>query len=251
MKKLYHSLVVLFCSLLLVQCRSFDRISALRILDIRFTDDLLNVVVSAEIIDSEKKNGITDHGFCYTAGYALPTLGDGISDTLSLGEVSDENLPFEGKITRLVPSTDYYIRAYITVNGKTVYSSPKFIRTRDFIPNDFDVLVTNAVISENQVIVDAFVNRKRIESRNLTITQYGSIVAAEPDSTKGLSIAHTNIPPDPITYFTDEYSVSVLPTPATPPDSFYIWAYADVYFDQDITLIYRIYSRKRIVKKLN
>lgn len=111
MKKLYYFSVLLLCCLFLGQCKLLDRISALRILDTNFTDDLLSVVVRAEVIDSEKKNGITDHGFCYAIGYALPTLGDELSDTLSLGSITDENLPFEGTLALLEPNTDYYIRA--------------------------------------------------------------------------------------------------------------------------------------------
>ena len=252
MKKLYCFSIILLCSLFVVQCRLIDRISALRILDTRFTDDLLSVVVSAEIIDSERKNGISDHGFCYAIGYALPVLGDGISDTLSLGAITDEGLPFEGILTQLEPNTDYYIRAYMVVNGKTVYSNPKFVRTRDFIPEDFDVLVSNTIILENDAFVDAFVNKRRIETRSpVTVWQYGSIIAAEPDSTNGFSSIYTQNPPEPITRFEDNYPIFLLPTPTTPSNKLYVWAYADIFFNENPSIVRRIYSIRREVNKLN
>jgi len=252
MKKVYLFLCILLCSLLLAQCKLIDRISALRILDTRFTDDLLSVVVRAEIIDSERKNGITDHGFCYAIGYALPVLGDGISDTLSLGATVDENLPFEGTLTLLEPNSDYYIRAYIIVDGNVVYSSPKFIRTRDFIPEDFDVLVSNTIITENHAFVDAFVNKRRIETRSpVTVWQYGSVIAAEPDSTNGFGSVYTQNPPEPITHFSDRYPIFLLPTPSVSSNSLYVWAYADIFFNENPSIIRRIYSRRKVVSKLN
>ncbi|GAB4486902.1 MAG: hypothetical protein OHK0045_06660 [Raineya sp.] len=229
-----------------------DRINALRIIDTRFTDDLLSVAVTAEIIDSEKKKAITDHGFCYTIGYSLPTLGDGTSDTLSLGEVSNEAIPFEGIISRLKPSNDYYIRAYIVIDGKVVYSPPKFVRTRDFIPEDFNLLVSNALLTENEISVKAFVNKIRIETRDpVTVWQYGSIVAAEPDSTNGLSSTYTQSPPDPITHFHDSYPINLLPVPTAPSNKIYVWAYADIFLNENPSITHRIYSRRREIEKLN
>lgn len=251
MKKLYFFSILTLACLLLGQCTLFNRISALRILDTNFTDDLLSVVVRAEIIDSEKKNSITDHGFCYAIGYALPTLGDGLSDTLSLGTPTDENSPFEGTLTLLEPNTDYYIRAYMVVDGKIVYSTPKFIRTRDFIPEDFDVLVSNALLSDNEIFINAFVNKRRIETRNpVTVWQYGSIVASDPDSTNGLSSVYTQAPPEPITHFQDIFPTTLLPTPTVLSNKVYAWAYADVFFNENPSIVRRIYSRRRELSKL-
>jgi hypothetical protein len=251
MKKIYYFLLLSFSLFLLGQCRLLDRISALRILDTRFTDDLLSVVVSAEIIDSERKNAITDHGFCYAIGYANPELGDGLSDTLSLGAVGNEDIPFEGILRQLEPNTDYYIRAYMIVEGRVVYSLPRFVRTRDFIPEDFDALVSNAIITENDAFVDAFVNKRRIETRSpVTVWQYGTTIAAEPDSTNGLSSVYTQNPPDPITRFTDSYPIFLLPTPTNPSDKLYLWAYADIYLNENPSIIRRIYSRRRVISKV-
>ena len=251
MKKLYFFSVLILTCLFLGQCKLFDRVSALRILETNFTDDMLSLVVRAEIIDSERKNGITDHGFCYAAGYAVPALGDGLSDTLSLGPITDENLPFEGTLTLLEPNTDYYIRAYMIVDGKTIYSSPKFVRTCDFIPKDFDVLVSNLLLSENEAFVNAFVNKRRIETRNpVTVWQYGSVIAAEPDSTNGLSSVYTNSPPEPITHFEDSFPIFLLPTPTNSSDKIYVWAYADIFFNENPNITRRIYSRRREVSRL-
>lgn len=252
MKKLYYFLLFFLCLSLLNQCKLLDRISALRILDTQFTDDLLSVVVSAEIIDSEKKNSITEHGFCYTKGYALPTISDGNSDTLSLGVITDENQPFEATIKDLEPNTDYYIRAYIIIEGKVVYSNPKFVRTRDFIPEDFNVLVSNFIFSDNQAFVKAFVNKRRIETRNpVTVWQYGSIIAAEPDSTNGLSSVYTQSPPNPITDFEDTFPINLLPAPVTPSNKLYVWAYADIFFNENPSITRRIYSLRRETDKIN
>lgn len=252
MKKIYYTSLLLLYFLLLWQCKSLDRISALRIVDARFTENLLSMAVSAEIIDSEKKNAITDHGFCYTVGYALPALGDGFSDTLSLGTVTDENLPFEGIITELEPGRDYYIRAYMVIEGKVVYSAPKSLRTRDFIPEDFNVLVSNALVTENEVSVKAFVNKARIEARNpVTVWQYGSIVASEPDSTHGLSNTYTQSPPNPITYFNCTYPINLLPVPTVPSNKIYVWAYADVFLNENPSITQRIYSKRKEIDKLN
>lgn len=247
--KLSFGLILL--AFLASQCRLIERISFLRILDTRFTDDLLSVVVTAEIIDSEKKNGIADHGFCYAIGYANPELGDGFSDTLSLGALNNEDAPFEGILTRLEPNTDYYIRAYMTINGRTVYSLPKFVRTRDFIPEDFDVLVSNVIVMQDNAIVNAFVNKRRIETRNpVTVWQYGSIIAAEPDSTNGFASVYTQNPPDPITHFTDTYPIFLLPVPITSTNNLYAWAYADIFFNENPNIIRRIYSQRRVISKV-
>jgi hypothetical protein len=250
MKKIYFFIFISLGFLLLNQCKVFERINALRIVETRFVDDLLNAEISAEIIDTEKKSSITEHGFCYAAGYASPTLDDAFSNTLSLGPVNDENQLFTGKITRLEPNTDYYIRAYMIVGGKVVYSSPKFIRTRDFVLDDFNLLVTNAILSDsNQITVTAFVNKKRIETRNpVTIWQYGSIVAAEPDSTNGLSSTYTQSPPEPITYFIDNFPISVLPSPSVPSNSIFIWAYADIRPISNPNVTFRLYSRRRRIQ---
>ncbi|MCS6794615.1 MAG: hypothetical protein NZ516_01500 [Raineya sp.] len=256
MKKHYLVIFVLVIAAImwLTTCSPIERINALRITEINFVGDGLQAEVFSEVIDTEKKKTASQHGFCWAIN-AVPQLGNAGVDSIMLGEKANEAQLFSAVIERLLPSTDYYIRSFMVVDGKTQYSLPQKIRTRDIRPEDVLISITNSFITNDSVFLYGIVNKERIEFlAPVTVTQYGTILASEPDSTKGISQVQTNFTPNVINSFTHKYAKANVPPPTiTLPQplqgSYFAWAFVDFYLNSNPSDVQRRYTRRLILMK--
>ncbi|KOY86981.1 hypothetical protein AD998_13260 [bacterium 336/3] len=232
-------------------CNKIERISAVRITNVEMLRDSLSAIVSGEIIDSEVKAGsISDHGFCFTEGFADVRLGNENVDTLSLGPVTDENKVFSDTVVMELPNTTYYVRPYMIVDGKIVYGSPKAVKTRDFKVEDLNLGILSTVVtfgSSGSLDIKAFVNKKKIQTEPVTLMDFGTKVSYLPDSTTGVFslIMPTT---DDIIYFSDTYTPAILGSPPTSnAENVYVWAFARFFVNADPNDIRTIYTRMKTV----
>lgn len=79
--------------------------------------------ITGEIVDMSEQ-GISEHGFCY-AITSSPTIED---SKVELGS-EDKAQSFTGTLLALNPNTNYYVRAFATNEGGTVYGEEKQFTT--------------------------------------------------------------------------------------------------------------------------
>jgi hypothetical protein len=256
MKKLYIFILLLQVSFLwLTSCSLIERINALRITEINFIGNGLQATVVSEVLDTEKKKTATEHGFCWAIG-VVPELGTSYTDSIMLGEKANEDQLFSATIERLLPDTDYYIRSFLIVDGKIKYSLPEKIRTREIRPEDVLISITSSVMGQDSVFLYGIVNKTRFEFlAPVTVTQYGTIIATEPDSTKGISKTETNFVPNVINNFLHKYAKPNIPPPTiTLPQplqgALFAWAFVDFYRNDTPSQIRRLYTRRIILRKM-
>lgn len=253
MKKLYFFTFLFVMGLFALNaCSPIERVNALRITEINFIGDGLSVNISSEVIDTDKKKTASQHGFCWAMG-AVPELGMVGVDSLLLGKKANEDQLFSATIERLLPSTDYYFRSFLIVDGNIKYSLAEKIRTRDIRPEDVIISITNSINIKDTIYLKGIVNKKRMEFLfPVTVTQYGTLLASEPDSTKGISIIETNFIPETINDFLHKYPKADVPAPTiTLPQplqgSYFAWAFVDFYPNNNPSQIQRRYTRMLIL----
>jgi len=253
MRKIY-TLFALFAGLVgsFTACNKLERISAVRITRVEMLQDSLSAMVYGEVIDSEAQGAISDHGFCFSAGFADPRIGDENTDTVSLGTVTDENKIFSDTILLESPNTFYYVRAFITVNGKTIYGSPRLIKTREITIDDISIAVESTILSlgsTGSLTVKGFVNKKKIEADEpVTLVNFGTKVGYEPDSTQTHILIGTLQSAD-IIQFSNTHFETDLPPPGTAnPQVLYVWAFAQYALISDPNDIRTIYTKRKTVR---
>ncbi len=253
MKKLYFLIFLFMIGLFAFNaCSPIERINALRITEINFIGDGLSVNISSEVIDTDKKKTASQHGFCWAMG-AVPELGMVGVDSLLLGEKANEDQLFSATIERLLPSTDYYFRSFLIVDGNIKYSLPQKVRTRNMRPEDVIITITNSINAKDTIYLKGIVNKERIEFLfPVTVTQYGTLLASEPDSTKGISIVETNFMFEGMSQFFHKYAKANVPLPTvTLPqplqNSYFAWAFVDFYPNNNPSQIQRRYTRMLIL----
>lgn len=254
-QKFNYKLLIILLITALGACNKIERISAVRITNVEMLSDSLSAIVYGEIIDSEVKAGsISDHGFCFTEGFADVKLGDANVDTLSLGPVEDENRLFSDTVVMELPNTTYYVRAYMIVDGNAVYGSPKLIKSRDFRVEDLNLGILSTVVAfgpMGSLTIKGFVNKKKIQTDPVTLIDFGTRVSFFPDST-AIGEEIVQLPTtDDIIYFSNPHTGSGLGTPPPSPDdeSVYVWGFARYALNanpNDIKTIYTVRRRVRI-----
>lgn len=83
----------------------------------------IDISASINDIDNNLVN-ITDHGFCW-ATTSNPDIGDSVE---RLGSITQAD-SFSISILNLLPNTQYFIRAYATLTGGTIYGQEVSIKT--------------------------------------------------------------------------------------------------------------------------
>jgi len=89
-------------------------------------------------VTNPDKISISEHGLCWNTS-GNPTISDTKTEEGTLNSTS-----FNKNIESLNPSTDYYIKAYITFQGITIYSTQVKITTTDGLPSG----ITTTAISD-------------------------------------------------------------------------------------------------------
>ncbi|MCU0437611.1 MAG: hypothetical protein MUC49_06820 [Raineya sp.] len=249
-QKYNYSFFIILFSFILGACNKIERISAIRITNVEMLKDSLSAIVSGEIIDSELKDGsITDHGFCFTQDFAGVELGGENVDTLSLGPMTDENKVFSDTAFLKLPNTTYYVRAYMVVDGKIIYGSPKAIRSRNFRIEDLNLGILSTVTTfgvTDTLIINSFINKKKIETEPVTLLDFGTKASFTTDSTTAHVVLGTPTTND-IIYFSHKRSILDIGIPPANLDNVYVWAFARFFVNANPNDIRTIYTQRKTV----
>lgn len=234
-------------------CSPIERVNSLRIVSLSVNDNL-NVDITGEIIDTEKKQRASNHGFCWAIG-TVPELGTPYTDTIALGEKPNESQLFSATIQNLLPDNDYYIRAFMVVGGNIKYSLPEKIRTRGIRQEDTPISIIHSFLMQDSIYLKGFVNKERVETIfPATAFQYGTIIASEPDSTKGISITENSFSSNTIQNFLHKYLRSSIPAssvnlPVELQNKYFAWAFVDYYFNNNPSDVRRLYTRRYTIER--
>ncbi|MEM9981413.1 MAG: hypothetical protein AAF734_02880, partial [Bacteroidota bacterium] len=175
------------------------------------------------------------------------------TDSVSLGMVVDEDDIISATVERLLPSSNYFVRAFMIIDEEVIYSTVRRVDTRRFNVLDFLVSTEYAIVTGNNIEVKGAVNEISIEGSPINIIRYGSLVAAEPDSTSTLSILmeETSLEEGSAT-FLHQYDIAMIPTGGLPlpVNQYYIWSFVEFTRDDDPIETRTIYTGRRSVLTL-
>jgi hypothetical protein len=245
MKKNYL-ITVLLSVVVLCSCNRLERINAVRVKGIQIRSDSLSAIVTGEIIDTQEKAEVTDHGFCYAINYGDPRIGLENTDSISLGRLPEGTVEFTDTLKNITPNSVCYVRAFVVVRGTIVYGSVKSFRTRGGRIEDVPMAINLVLWGVDTVTVKGFINRSRVEQEPVVMLQYGTIVSFSPDSTQGAS---QYLPP-PATAGMENFSFAygTAGIPPSPANRLYVWGVVE-YYQQggDPNDVRRFYTRRKVL----
>ncbi|MGD1839414.1 MAG: hypothetical protein ACFB0B_00730 [Thermonemataceae bacterium] len=243
---------ILLC-LLLVACDDFARFSAVRITSVNVDNDSLSFDIAGEFIDNEDDRTIVDHGFCFSRESFTPRLDQVDTDSVSLGMVVDEDDVFSATVERLIPNSNYFVRAFMIIDEEVIYSTVRRVDTPNFNVLDFLISTEYAIVTGNTIEVKGAVNEIPVEGSPITIIRYGSLVAAEPDSTSTLSMSvDETVLEEGSATFLHQYDIAMIPTSGLPlpVNRYYIWSFVEFTRDDNPIETRTIYTGRRSVLTL-
>lgn len=117
---------------------------------------------SQQITDPKTFFADAQCGFCYCSAGNTPTIDNSKIDCTNTA-FSMNNGTFSGKINDLTGNTQYVVRAYLTNNGKTVYSEERNFQTHEGLPkDDVSIKCTNSSTTSLTISVIATINSQSV-----------------------------------------------------------------------------------------
>ncbi len=199
-----------------------ERLNIVDIEKFELIGDSTSIRLYGEVVDFNKKQGISQHGFCYSAE-RFPEINR--DSTINLGAYSANEAFFMADLNGQ-PGKNYFVRAFVIVDGKVHYSPLRNFRTRSARLGDLDIAIEFSAILGDSLVVQGFSNKVILEkNQQANFIQYGSIVNNVPDSTSGLSSANNVNNPDNALRFREQFYLPNLPNFSSTTEIF-VWTYA-------------------------